>query len=238
MTRRSVYSIDAGLPFARDLARGVITLAKTPERLARALILVPSRRAAIALQAAFLDVSDGAAMLLPQMVPIGDFGEDDGAMSWAGQDVGADLPPPISALRRQINLAKLLRHFPLGGELPSHPQAMMLAGSLAQLLDQLYNADATADQLTALLPDQFSAHWQDIMMLLRILIERWPDILRAEGLIDSVDRRNRLLRRRAELWRQNPPEQLVVVAGSTGSIAATRDLIVRRNYNALIRPND
>ena len=46
MTRRSVYSIDAGLPFARALAAGVVTLAGTPERLARGLIMVPSRRAA------------------------------------------------------------------------------------------------------------------------------------------------------------------------------------------------
>ena len=94
MTRRSVYSIDAGLPFARALAAGVVTLAGTPERLARGLIMVPSRRAAKALQTAFLDLSDGAAMLLPQMVPIGDLADDD--------EAGASLPngdalPPRSA---------------------------------------------------------------------------------------------------------------------------------------------
>ncbi len=58
---------------------------------------------------------------------------------------------------------------------------MLLAQSLADLMDQLYNADATAAQLTSLLPDQFSAHWQDIMTLLQILIERWPDLLAGEG---------------------------------------------------------
>ena len=40
-----------------------------------------------------------------------------------------------------------------------------------------------------------------------------------------VDRRNRLLRRRANQWREKPPDQLIVIAGSTGSIAATRELI-------------
>ncbi len=226
MTRQSIYSIDAGLPFARDLAAGVIQLAGSPERLARALILVPSRRSAIALQAAFLDISDGAAMLLPQMVPIGDFDEDGPYVSWEGGIArGADLPPPISPLRRQINLAKLLRHFPLGGQYPSHPQAMRLAEALAELLDQLYNANATAVQLKELLPERFSAHWQDIMLLLQILIDRWPDILKAEGVIDAVDRRNRILRRQAKAWHKNPPDQLVVLAGSTGSIAATKSLI-------------
>ena len=55
MTSTSVYSIDAGLPFARELAAGVMKLAASPERLAGGLILLPSRRAASALQAAFLD---------------------------------------------------------------------------------------------------------------------------------------------------------------------------------------
>ena len=73
----------------------------------------------------------------------------------------------------------MLRHFPLGGQYPTQPQAMRLADSLGQLLDQLYNADATAEQLRDLLPDQFSAHWQDILTLLRILIDRWPGIFSA-----------------------------------------------------------
>ena len=227
MTSPSVYNIDAGTPFARELAVGIAKLADSPERLARGLILLPSRRAASALQAAFLDGADGVPMLLPRMLPIGDFGnDDDGRLSpFLGDDAGSDLPPPISRIRRQICLAKLLRHFPLGGQYPTQPQAMRLADSLGQLLDQLYNADATAEQLRDLLPDQFSAHWQDILTLLGILIERWPDILAQEGLIDLVDRRNRLLRRRASQWRDQPPDQLIVIAGSTGSIAATRELI-------------
>ncbi|MEK9912147.1 MAG: double-strand break repair protein AddB, partial [Candidatus Puniceispirillum sp.] len=119
-----MYSIDAGLPFARDLAVGVKKLAATPERLARGLILLPSRRAARALQEAFLDVSSGQPMLLPRMLPIGELGGDDGlADAIGGLGVDAGLPPAISALRRQVILAKLLRHFPLGGVRPSHPQA-------------------------------------------------------------------------------------------------------------------
>src|SRR6056300_702476 len=201
MTSPSVYSIDAGMPFARELAVGIAKLADSPERLARGLVLLPSRRAARALQAAFLDGAEGVPMLLPRMLPVGDFGnDDDGRLSpFLGDDAGSDLPPPISKIRRQICLAKLLH--------------------------QLYNADATADQLRDLLPDQFSAHWQDILTLLGILIDRWPDILAHEGLLDVVDRRNRLLRRRANQWRDQPPDQLIVIAGSTGSIAATRELI-------------
>ena len=224
----SVYSIDAGLPFARDLAAGVIKLAASPERLARGLILLPSRRAAQALQAAFLDTANGEPMLLPRMLPIGDFGGDEDAgqlNTFSCGDFEDDLAPPVSKIRRQICLAKLARHFPLGGHYPSQPQAMLLAESLGHLLDQLYNADATADQLCNLLPEQFSRHWQDILKLLGILIDRWPAILAQEGVLDVVDRRNRQLRQIATLWQKDPPDQLIVVAGSTGSISATRELI-------------
>ena len=136
MTSLSIYSIDAGMPFARELAMGIVKLADSPERLARGLILLPSRRAARALQAAFLDGADGVPMLLPRMLPVGDFGnDDDGRLSpFLGDDAGSDLPPPISKIRRQICLAKLLRHFPLGGQYPTQPQAMRLADSLGQLL--------------------------------------------------------------------------------------------------------
>ena len=139
MTPPSVYSIDAGLPFAEQVARGLMTLAQTPQQLAKALVLVPSRRSGQALQAAFLTVSDGQAMLLPRMVPIGDIGDDVNQ----GDPIGAlldsaapDLPPAISAMRRQLLLTKLLRHFRLGDHYPTLPQAMLLADSLGQLLDQ------------------------------------------------------------------------------------------------------
>ena len=91
MKSLSVYSIDAGLPFARDLATGVIKLAASPERLARGLILLPSRRAARALQAAFLDTAQGKPMLLPRMLPIGDFDDDgDGQLGLLLGDDDAD----------------------------------------------------------------------------------------------------------------------------------------------------
>ena len=228
MTPPSVYSIDAGLPFAEQVARGLMTLAQTPQQLARALVLVPSRRSGQALQAAFLSVSDGQAMLLPRMVPIGDIGDEMNQGDPIGtllDDAAPDLPPAITAMRRQLLLAKLLRHFRLGDHHTTQPQAMLLAHALAQLLDQLYNADASADALRDLLPDDFSAHWQDILALLTILIERWPAILADEGVMDAVDRRNSFIRWQAGQWQQNQPDNLIVVAGSTGSIKATRDLI-------------
>ena len=219
-----LYTIPAGVPFATSLAAGIAGLAGSPEALARATILVPSRRAAQALRAAFLEVRGNEAALLPRIDPIGDVEEESPDLLAFAAD-GPDLPPAMDPLRRQLWLARLLRGFRLGDMAPTPPQAMRLAESLARLLDSLCNADATPELLRDLLPDRFARHWQDILKLLTILIDNWPAILAEQGVIDAADRRNRLVRLRCRLWRESQPEDLVVVAGSTGTFAATRELI-------------
>lgn len=222
--QKSVYTIPAGVDFAAELARGIMDRANDPQDSARALIMVPSRRAARALRGAFLNICDGKTTLLPRMVPIGDVDDDDPDILMA-PELGVALPPPVNDLRRTLILAQLLEGFQLGGHKPTPAQAMQLARSLGQLLDQLHNADAEPALLRDLLPEQFSLHWQDILKLLSILIDRWPDILRGEGVMDAADRRNRLTKARTAAWRDQMPTQLIVLAGSTGTFAATRSLI-------------
>ena len=221
---KSVYNIPAGVPFATTLASGIRGLAGDSETLARATIMVPSRRAAQALRAAFLEIHKGEAALLPRIDPLGDVADDSPEML-AIPEMDTLCPPAIDPLKRQLTLARLLRGFALGGAVPTPPQTVMLAESLGRLLDALCNADAEPAQLRDLLPDRFSVHWQDILKLLTILIDRWPLILREGGVIDAADRRNRLLRLRCELWRTSRPQDLIIVAGSTGTFAATRELI-------------
>ena len=219
-----IYTIPAGVPFANSLAAGIRNLADGPEALARATILVPSRRAAQSLRAAFLQTLGDGAALLPRIDPIGDVEEESPDMLDYGADAPS-LPPAMDPLRRQLWLARLLEGFRLGDVAPTPPQAMRLAESLARLLDSLCNADATPEMLRDLLPDRFSRHWQDILKLLAILIDRWPAILQEQGVIDAADRRNRLVRLRCDVWRERQPLDLTVVAGSTGTFAATRELI-------------
>ncbi|MGC6452292.1 MAG: double-strand break repair helicase AddA [Candidatus Puniceispirillaceae bacterium] len=219
-----LYTIPAGVAFATSLAAGIIRLADGPQLLARATVLVPSRRAAQSLRAAFLEVLGEDAALLPRIDPIGDVEDDTADMLDFSVDAPA-LPQAMDPLRRQLWLARLLEGFRLGDVAPTPPQAMRLAESLARLLDSLGNADATPEMLRDLLPDRFSRHWQDILKLLAILIDRWPAILEEQGVIDAADRRNRLVRLRCDVWRQKQPRDLVIVAGSTGTFAATRELI-------------
>ena len=207
-----------------NASTGLVALAGTPRALAAATILVPSRRAALALRAAFLEINGSGASLLPRIDPIGDVDEESPDILGMSADGGA-LPPAMDPVRRELWLARLLSGFRFGDSALAPAQSVQLAGSLARLLDSLCNADATPEQLVELLPDRFSRHWQDILKLLTILIDRWPAILAEEGVLDPAARRNRLIRMRCEAWRRDPPKDLVLVAGSTGTFAATRELI-------------
>ena len=128
-TRRDqrLYTIPAGVPFAVSLATGIRNMAGSPEALARATVLVPSRRAAQALRAAFLEAGGDNAALLPRIDPIGDVEEDAPDLLAFAADA-PDLPPAMDPLRRQLWLARLLRGFRLGDVAPTQPQAMQLAG--------------------------------------------------------------------------------------------------------------
>ncbi len=229
MTLRGIYTIPAGWPFVDALAAGILAeVGPTPEALADVTILLPTRRAVRSLREAFLRLSDGSPLLLPRMTPLGDLDEDELAIAGAEELAGGglDVPPAISGLRRQLLLARLVRRqqSASGTEMPIE-QAAMLALELGRLIDRVQTERLSFDRLAEIVPEEHAQHWQETLKFLEIVTAHWPDILAAEGAIDSADRRNRLLTTETERWRTNHPHGLVIAAGSTGSIPATADLL-------------
>lgn len=231
-TAMRVATITAGVPFVDALAAGVLAMvskdgARDPLALARVTVLLPTRRAIRSLREAFLRQSNGVPLLLPRLLPLGELDDDAFLLEAEGaSSVAADLPPAISGLRRQLLLAQLVRK--LGLSLPVQPdeaQAARLAQALAGLLDQVQTERLDFAALKTLAPERYAAHWQQTLAFLTILTEHWPKILEAEGCLDPAERRNRLLETQAALWRDHPPSDLVIAAGSTGSIPATADLL-------------
>ncbi|MGZ3314839.1 MAG: double-strand break repair protein AddB, partial [Caulobacteraceae bacterium] len=100
------FTIPAHRPFTLDLARGLAeALAPLgPEALAEAVVLTPTRRGARALAEAFLAVSGGKAVLLPQVRALGDL--DEGEPPVAPGALALDLPPAVAPYRRRGELAR------------------------------------------------------------------------------------------------------------------------------------
>jgi ATP-dependent helicase/nuclease subunit B len=224
----AVYTIAAGVPFLDALAAGILEkTGDAPEALTKVSVLLPTRRACRSLSEAFLRLRNGKPMLLPKMTPLGDIDEDELAFAdddGFGGEATFDIAPAISGLRRQLLLSRLILARKDSQTTPD--QAARLAQELARLLDQVQTERLSFDGLEKLVAgDGLSGHWQQTLEFLTILTDNWPSILASEGVLDPTQRRNLLLDTQAALWRDKPPGDLVIAAGSTGSIPATADLL-------------
>ena len=244
----TVYTVPPHEPFVDTLAVGLLAgrvMAldpANPQALSRLTILLPTRRACRALQLAFLRTAPGQALLLPRIRPLGDIDEDEASL---GDEDDETLPDAVSPLERRLMLARLIQRL---GEMPGGAaltgagavdQAARLARALADLLDEIQIARCDPQGLADLAPEEYAAHWQQVLRFLSLMTDNWPAILAEKGLMDPAARRNVMLEALAERWATKPPAHPVIAAGSTGSVPATRDLlatIARLPQGAVVLP--
>jgi ATP-dependent helicase/nuclease subunit B len=222
--RASVVTIEAHLPFLDTLAARLRTISGTdPLALSRMTVLLPTRRACRSLAEAFLRVGNGQPLLLPRLKPVGDLDLDELAfLSDESEAEGLDLLPAIPELDRRLLLALLVQSW--DADIPPG-QAAMLARALARFLDEAQTEGAGFERLAELVPEELAEHWQQVLKFLRIVTERWPEMLVERGALDPADRRNRLLAAQVAQWTADPPRDPVIAAGLTGGIPAVAALM-------------
>ncbi|HYL32665.1 MAG TPA: double-strand break repair protein AddB [Stellaceae bacterium] len=227
----AVFTIDAGVSFLDALAAGL--MARTsgePLALARMTVLLPTRRAARSLAEAFLRQGDGRPLLLPRLVPVGDVDAEELAIL-ADENTGddaMDLPPAVPDLVRRLMLTRLVLGWGqarTGAGPASAAQAAPLAAELARFLDEVSAEGCSLANLDRLVPAEHAAHWQQVVKFLAIVSDHWPKVLTEIGCLDAADRRNRVLERQAEAWRQRPPADPVIAAGITGGVPTVAALV-------------
>jgi ATP-dependent helicase/nuclease subunit B len=168
----------------------------------------------------------------------------------AGHAEGADasdVPMAISEIERRLVLTRLVMQWSAvmrkgaeqaaseqadGDLLPvasagagTPAQAAALAKELASLMDAVETENVSLDLLKGLVPETFSEHWQKTLQFLEIVLAWWPEHLKDRALISGADRRNRLIMGEARRLASHPPSGPVIVAGVTGSIPATAELM-------------
>lgn len=199
------------------------------------LIILPSRRAAQALSSAFLQANADKALLLPRIIALGNIDEA-GLLLRAG----VSLPPAMDSLRRQALLARLILQKPQENGAPQRlPAAWALAAEFASLLDEADHAGIDlAQALPNLVPDDFSEHWQKILMFLNIVTEAWPAVLASEGVMNPAKRLAKLIEAQAQAWENLPPAGKVwmVAAEGTPAMAKMARVISRLPNGKLILP--
>ena len=254
-----VFTIPASAPFLPTLIAALMedrldlgfNPGADPLALASATIYLPTRRACRLAQKIFLDVLNRDAAILPRIVPIGDVDEDELAFAEAaiGETAGAtlDLPEPVGGLERKVLLAQLILKWAASPEMRgdgnfslvanSPTAALLLAGELARLMDDMVMRQVPWGKLDGLVPTDMDEYWQKTLRFLKIAREYWPAVLQEKGRIEPAERRDRLIA--AEAKRLATGAGPVIAAGSTGSIPATATLlatIAKLPHGALVLP--
>jgi ATP-dependent helicase/nuclease subunit B len=213
-TRGRLFTIPPWRPFADDLAAGLLARHPDPLALAHVLVLLPTRRAIRALTEAFVRESEGAALLLPRMVPAGDI-EADEIEGWEGSPLlagldGPDLLPAVAPQARRLALAKILAR----ARRLSAAEALALGTQLGIALDTLeIEGRRAADLADAVPAGGVQAHWSANAEVLHAVMTHWPALLQDRGQVDAARRRNLQLVQLAERWAGSPPPFPVVLAG-------------------------
>lgn len=226
-----IFTLPPGRPFLRALARQLASetgLGDDPSALAGAIIYVPNRRSARQLALELFDAAGApGAILMPDIRALGDL-EDAGSLPGAEAAL-ADLPPPVADAKRLGALVEMTQHFfqtTRDRQMPLQ-SALAAAGELARLLDQAaLSGGVDWSGLPNLVEDsQLAHHWELSVRFLDIVAQAWPAWLDENGVMDAAEYREAAARALAEDWLAHPPQDPVIIAGSTGSTPAGRVLM-------------
>jgi ATP-dependent helicase/nuclease subunit B len=208
-----VFGLPSGVDFPRALVDGLLrrSQGQPPEALARVDLIVNTQRMARRLRTIF---EDGPALLLPRIRLITDL------ETLAPSVI---IPQGTPALRRRLELigliSALLEKSP---DLASRASLYDLADSLAALIDEMQGEGVSPDAIAELDVTDQSGHWERAKVFLGI-VQRYLSLTEAKP--DKEARQRARVSAIAALWAENPPENPVILAGSTGSRGTTMMLM-------------
>ena len=238
MSRPKVYTIDPNFSFLDTLAAGFLKkISFDREVLAQSIFFLPTQRSVANFASCIKGFFDNKTVILPTIRPLGDLMDEE---LFFGNDMdplnveNISQKKVISRLRRRLLLTQLVARFmELDGENResregignNYAGSVGLANALAAMLDRMQIEGISLDKLENFVPEEHAMHWQTTFKFLKLLIEHWPKILEEENLVDPATYTNNLLEHLSAKWETSQPAQFITIAGSTGSMPATAELI-------------
>ncbi len=227
-----VYTIPAGIPFARAFTAGLRSrlLPLPPGLVARTQVYVSGLDQISILQRTFRESL--ATGFLPSAHSIRNVEAD--------PSIALPTPPGTSRRHRLLVLSRLVSAFlkqqgdPAGGS-----EAVRLASRLGALLDELHAEDVDAAALLTAAPADLARHWESASRFLALIGETWPAYLRSHGSEDPAKCRALAVDAIVRKWETRPPDHPVLVAGSTATDATTRRFaaaVARLPLGAVVLP--
>ena len=224
-----IYNIPLSCSFVDNLAKHFLQEYRSHILdLAEVTFLLPNNRACQTLKSAFIRLNGMHPTLLPKMKAIADMADDELLLSSpeVAQNI-IDLPPAISPQMRQMLFIKIIMSKPaeFGIEKISLNQAAFLASDLGNLIDTSHNLQLDFANLEHLAPEEYASHWQETLKFLKIITAYWPDILSEQNLCDAAWRKNKLIDIQCDAWKKSPPENKIVIAGTSAAFPTMKKLV-------------
>jgi ATP-dependent helicase/nuclease subunit B len=243
----NLYTIPPGVPFLSTFAKNLLngTLfpdfkydENAPHKLAKALIYVPTRRAARELRSEISDLIGKGSIILPDIKPLGETDED---LGFFENDVSLDLTErdPISKIQSSLILGELiyawkqslpavfdqqLKSVPLVA--PANPaDAIWLADELLGLIEAAENEEIDLKLIDKIDTQEHAQWWKLTLEFLKIAREFWPIRLDELNRQSSAQNQISMLDKHRAQLEMHGHDGPIIVAGSTGSLPATARLI-------------
>lgn len=218
MTLSKLIGIPFGQCFLKSLAELLIQQYPNPFDLAKALVILPTRRALLSLTEIFqTKVSGDTPIMLPRMIALADIPSENPLLITEIDQ----LPASISSWKRLGLFTQLVLKLP--SYTPS--RALKAAQGLIHLIDEAETTGIDLENLKSLVVTDYAEHWQETLNFLKIVTDFWPSILKDLGLIEPQAKVRESLKILKQHWQENPPPYPVIIAGTTGTVPTTADLM-------------
>ena len=221
-----VFALPPGVDFPHALLNGLVQRHQSaaPEALARVHLIVNTRRMARRLREMF---DAGPPRLLPRITLLTDM---DALAPTARRAVRP-------ALARRLQLAQLIRQL-IDAQPDLAPRAAIfdLAGSLADLLDEMQGEGVDPQVIQSLDISDMSGHWARTQQFISIVQDY---LASSQSLPDPAAHQRKTVKEVIERWQTSPPAHPIIVAGSTGSRGTAQLLmqaVARLPQGAVVLP--
>lgn len=204
-----VFTVGLGVDFPQALVSSLFDRLKDhpPEDMARVQLILNTARMRRRITTLF---TERGARLLPRITLLSDIGKDPKFHA---------IPQAVSPLARRIELIALINALLLRNPtLAARSSLFDLADSLASLMDEMQGEGVSIDDISTLETSDFSNHWKRTKEFISI-VGSFLDVSQEQP--DTQARARAVVLAQIAEWERNPPQNPIILAGSTGSRGTT-----------------